>query len=66
MYSENIFPNGLRLITAPNSHTKAVTVLILVGSGSRYESDHERGIAHFLEHMFFKGGKKFDTPKKVS
>jgi predicted Zn-dependent peptidase len=66
MFSEQVFPNGLRLITAPLKSTQAVTALVLVGSGSRYESSRERGIAHFLEHMFFKGGKKFDTSKEVS
>ena len=52
------FPNGLRLITAPLSNTKAVTVLFLVGVGSRYETQQLNGISHFLEHMFFKGTKK--------
>ncbi len=66
MHTEKELPNGLKLIIAPLHNTKAITVLILVGSGSRYESNHERGIAHFLEHMFFKGGKKFDSPKKVA
>lgn len=66
MFTQKNFSNGLRLLTAPVEGTKSVTVLILVGAGSRYESDRERGIAHFLEHMFFKGGKKYDTPKKVS
>lgn len=66
MFTQKTFENGLRLITAPIQNTKAVTVLILVGSGSRYESDYERGIAHFLEHMFFKGGKRFSTPREVS
>ncbi len=58
--------SGLRLVTVPVIGTKAVTVLVLVGAGSRYEVDRERGIAHFLEHMFFKGGIKFDTPHKVA
>jgi predicted Zn-dependent peptidase len=66
MFHQKTFSNGLRLITAPQKSTRAVTVLILVGSGSRYEQDRERGIAHFLEHMFFKGGTRYDTPRKVS
>lgn len=55
-----------RTIVAPIEGTKAITVLILVGAGSRYETDSERGIAHFLEHMFFKGGEKFKNTKEVS
>lgn len=57
-YKLKTFPNGLRLITAPLTNTKAVTVLFLVGTGSRYEKKSINGIAHFLEHMFFKGTKK--------
>lgn len=53
--------NGLRVITVPMKETKAVTVLALVGTGSRYETKSLNGISHFLEHMFFKGTKKRPT-----
>jgi predicted Zn-dependent peptidase len=39
-------------------NTQAVTVLVLVGTGSKYEIKEINGISHFLEHMFFKGTKK--------
>lgn len=52
------YPNGLRLITVPMEHTKTVTVLVLVGTGSRYETKEINGISHFLEHMMFKGTAK--------
>ena len=52
------YPNGLRLITVPMEHTKAATVLIMVGTGSRYETKDISGISHFLEHMMFKGTEK--------
>src|SRR3989344_4492109 len=35
-------------------------------AGSRYENNEERGISHFLEHMFFKGGNKYRNTKEVS
>jgi predicted Zn-dependent peptidase len=60
------FDNGLTLVTAPSSGTKAITLLILTGAGSRFETEAERGTAHFLEHMFFKGGEKFQTAQEVS
>jgi len=66
MFTQKTFENGLRLITAPSDSTKAITLLILVGSGSRYETDSERGIAHFQEHMFFKGAKKYTNARQVS
>ncbi|MBI3336815.1 insulinase family protein [Candidatus Peregrinibacteria bacterium] len=66
MYSIQTLPSGLRILTAPSDGTKAVTVNIFVGAGSRYEEESERGISHFLEHMFFKGGKKYTSTKDVS
>lgn len=58
--------NGLRVLLQPLESTKAVTALILVGAGSRYEEKKINGIAHFLEHMFFKGAKKYPNAKAVS
>lgn len=52
------YPNGLRLITIPMEHTKTVTVLVMVGTGSRYETKEINGVSHFLEHMMFKGTLK--------
>lgn len=60
------FKNGLRVITKHLPNTKSVTVLVLVGAGSRYETKKINGIAHFLEHMFFKGAKKYKNAKEVS
>ena len=39
-------------------NTKAISFLVLVGTGSKYETKEINGISHFLEHMFFKGTKK--------
>lgn len=50
--------NGLRIITAPMHDTNAVSVLFLVGVGSRFEKSDQLGLSHFLEHMVFKGTKK--------
>ena len=58
--------NVLRIILIPNQHTKSVTSLVLGGAGSRYESKDINGISHFLEHMFFKGAKKYKNTKEVS
>lgn len=66
MFRKTVLQNGLRVVTQKLSGTKAVTVLILVGAGSRYEHKDNRGISHFLEHMFFKGAEKFTNTKEVS
>jgi predicted Zn-dependent peptidase len=63
MFHKITFKNGLRIITAPSKSTQAVTVLALVGTGSKYETKEISGISHFLEHMFFKGTKK--RPKSI-
>lgn len=66
MYSVQRLPSGIPVLTSPIDGTAAVTILILAGAGSRYESQGERGISHFLEHMFFKGGKRYKSTKEVS
>jgi predicted Zn-dependent peptidase len=58
--------NGLKVITSTITGTKAVTLLIFVGIGSRFETDKQAGISHFLEHMFFKGTKKRPTYKEIA
>ncbi len=58
--------NGLRLQAVEMPGTNVITTLILAGAGSRYENIEIAGISHFLEHMFFKGSKKYPTPKAVA
>lgn len=64
MFTKTILKNGVRLITIPMQVTRAVTCLVLVGAGSKYETKKTNGVAHFLEHMMFKGTKK--RPSKVA
>lgn len=66
MFKTETLDNGLRIVTEKLENTGAVTVLVLVGAGSRYEEQEIRGISHFLEHMFFKGAKKYPTAAQVS
>ncbi|MBT5016285.1 insulinase family protein [Candidatus Peregrinibacteria bacterium] len=61
-----ILPSGLRVLTQKIEGTKSVTVLILAKAGSRCETRDIRGLSHFLEHMFFKGGEKYPNTKAVS
>ena len=66
MYKKTTLNNGLRIITVPIENANSVTVLILVGTGSKYETKDINGISHFLEHMFFKGTKKRPNTLKIS
>lgn len=57
-YQKSTLKNGVRVIVAPMKSTRAVTVLVLFGTGSKYETKKINGVSHFLEHMFFKGTEK--------
>ncbi len=62
-YKKTILKNGLRLITVPQKESLAVTMLVLVEAGSKYETKNLSGLSHFLEHMCFKGTTK--RPKAI-
>ncbi|MFH2019580.1 MAG: pitrilysin family protein [bacterium] len=53
--------NGVRVLTVPIKGAESVTALVLVKTGSRNESDKQAGISHVLEHMLFKGTKRYPT-----
>jgi predicted Zn-dependent peptidase len=50
-----VLGNGLRLITETMPHVRSVTIGVWLTRGSRHETDERGGIAHFVEHMLFKG-----------
>jgi predicted Zn-dependent peptidase len=58
--------NGLPLHRVALPGTRAVTVLVAFDAGARTERREENGMAHFLEHLVFKGGEKFDDYRKVN
>ena len=60
------YKNGLRVISVPMKDNPTVTVLVLVGTGSNYETKEINGISHFLEHMCFKGTVKRPTAQSIS
>jgi predicted Zn-dependent peptidase len=49
--------NGINVVTYSMEHVNSITINVIVKVGSRYESEEESGISHFLEHMAFKGTK---------
>jgi predicted Zn-dependent peptidase len=51
----DVLPSGLRLVTERMPHVRSVTVGVWLARGSRHETAAESGIAHFIEHMLFKG-----------
>lgn len=58
--------NGLRVLLIDTESFPTVTALVMVGAGSRYERKDNNGIAHFFEHMAFKGSKKYKNSFEIS
>jgi predicted Zn-dependent peptidase len=65
-FQRTTLENGLRVVTSEMPHTRSVTISVLVGVGSRYESADEGGISHYIEHMVFKGTERRPTPEEIS
>lgn len=65
-YTKIKLKNGLKLITVPMKDNPTVTVLVLVETGSKYETKEKNGISHFLEHMCFKGTEKRPSAHAIS
>src|SRR6266568_4386980 len=58
--------NGLPIHRVELPGTRAVTVLVAFDAGARNERAEENGMAHFLEHLVFKGGEKYATYRDVN
>jgi predicted Zn-dependent peptidase len=55
MVTREVLDTGLRLITESMPHVRSVSIGVWLMRGSRHETDEQSGIAHFVEHMLFKG-----------
>src|SRR5215471_2876218 len=55
MITREVLDTGLRLITEAMPHVRSVSIGVWLTRGSRHESLAQSGIAHFVEHMLFKG-----------
>lgn len=58
--------NGVRVLLVPMAGVESVTTMILVKTGSRNETEEQVGISHVLEHMVFKGTKKYPSPMAIA
>lgn len=65
-YHQKTLNNSLPVLTVPLSGTKTVTVLLMVRTGSKYESKKESGLSHFLEHLFFKGTERYPDAQTLA
>jgi predicted Zn-dependent peptidase len=65
-FEKTTLPNGLRVITADMPQAKSVACFVMLAAGSRYETKETNGIAHFAEHMFFKGTENRPTARDIA
>jgi predicted Zn-dependent peptidase len=66
LFQKTTLPNGLRLITSKMPNIRSVSICIFLGTGSRYETDKEAGISHYLEHLMFRGTPRRPTSREIS
>ncbi len=66
VFEKTVLPNGLRVVTAPMPHMKSVACFLMMAAGSRYETRETSGIAHFAEHMFFKGTERRPAARDIA
>jgi predicted Zn-dependent peptidase len=66
VFERTTLPNGVRLLTAPMPHVQSTSCFVMLAAGSRYETAETNGIAHFAEHMFFKGTERRPTARDIA
>jgi len=66
VFERTTLDNGLRVLTAPMPQVASTTCFVFYAAGSRYETAETNGIAHFAEHMFFKGTERRPSARDIS
>jgi predicted Zn-dependent peptidase len=66
LFEKVTLDNGLRLATETMPNARSVAISFFIGTGSRYETDEQAGISHFIEHVCFKGTDKRPTSTDVT
>jgi predicted Zn-dependent peptidase len=65
-FERHTLSNGVRVLTAPMPQAQSVTCALMFAAGSRYETRATNGIAHFAEHMFFKGTERRPSARQIA
>jgi predicted Zn-dependent peptidase len=66
MHELTTLPNGLRVLTVTLPHVQSVSLGLFMGVGSRFETEAMSGASHFIEHMVFKGTRRWPTARDVA
>jgi predicted Zn-dependent peptidase len=66
IFQRETLDNGVRVLTADLPYAQSVAVAVMLAAGSRYEAAEVSGIAHFAEHMFFKGTERRPSAREIA
>jgi predicted Zn-dependent peptidase len=66
VYRRETLSNGVRVLTAPMPQAQSIICVLMFAAGSRYETRETNGIAHFAEHMFFKGTERRPSARQIA
>lgn len=66
IYRKTTLPGGIRVVSEQVSHVRSIAVGVWVDVGSRDEDESNNGISHFLEHMVFKGTRRYSSNQVAS
>jgi predicted Zn-dependent peptidase len=66
VFEKTTLGNGIRVVTAPMPQVGSVACFVVLAAGSRYETPESKGIAHFSEHMFFKGTERRPAARSIA
>ena len=66
VFEKTHLANGIRVLTASMPQVGSVSCFVMLNAGSRYETSPSKGIAHFSEHMFFKGTERRPTARTLA
>ena len=62
-FQKTVLPSGLRVLTEYHPEVRSVTLGLWIEAGAVYERENERGLAHLLEHLVFKGTQRRNAEK---
>jgi len=63
MYKKTVLNNGIKIVSYPMNSMESASLGLWINVGGRYETEEYKGIGHFLEHLLFKGSKKYSCRK---
>lgn len=65
-YKKTKFNSGINLVKVPMKGVDSITCMVFCNTGSRYEREEHFGLAHFFEHMVFKGTEKYPNATAIT